>query len=67
MTTTFSTSRRKALKLGLAATLAAPAVARAQQGWPSGPITWVNPFPAGPTCSPVRWPPRSASSWASRS
>ncbi len=47
MTTTFSTSRRKALKLGLAATLAAPAVARAQQGWPSGPITWVNPFPAG--------------------
>jgi len=47
MTTTFSTSRRNALKLGLAATLAAPAVARAQQGWPSGPITWVNPFPAG--------------------
>jgi tripartite-type tricarboxylate transporter receptor subunit TctC len=47
MTTTFSTSRRKALKLGLAATLAAPAVARAQQGWPNGPITWVNPFPAG--------------------
>jgi tripartite-type tricarboxylate transporter receptor subunit TctC len=47
MTTTFSTSRRRALKLGLAATLAAPAVARAQQGWPSGPITWVNPFPAG--------------------
>ena len=47
MTSTFSTSRRKALKLGLAATLAAPAVARAQQGWPNGPITWVNPFPAG--------------------
>ena len=47
MTTTFSTSRRNALKLGLAATLAAPAVARAQQGWPNGPITWVNPFPAG--------------------
>lgn len=47
MTSTFATSRRKALKLGLAATLAAPAVARAQQGWPNGPITWVNPFPAG--------------------
>ena len=47
MTSTFSTSRRKALKLGLAATLAAPVVARAQQGWPNGPITWVNPFPAG--------------------
>ena len=47
MTSTFSTSRRTALKFGLAATLAAPAVARAQQGWPNGPITWVNPFPAG--------------------
>ena len=29
------------------ASLAAPAVARAQQGWPAGPITWINPFPAG--------------------
>ena len=47
MTTISTTSRRRALKLGLAATLAAPAVARAQQGWPNGPITWVNPFPAG--------------------
>jgi len=47
MTSTYPTSRRRALKLGLAAALAAPAVARAQQGWPSGPITWVNPFPAG--------------------
>ncbi len=47
MTSTFQTSRRNALKLGLAATLAAPAVSRAQQGWPNGPITWVNPFPAG--------------------
>jgi tripartite-type tricarboxylate transporter receptor subunit TctC len=46
MTSTFST-RRKALKLGLAATLAVPAVARAQQGWPPQTITWVNPFPAG--------------------
>ena len=40
-------TRRLALKFSLAATLAAPAVARAQQGWPSGPITWINPFPAG--------------------
>ena len=44
---TFSgTSRRRALKLGLAASLAAPAVARAQ-AWPSGPIVFLNPFPAG--------------------
>ncbi|CAN5893543.1 tripartite tricarboxylate transporter substrate binding protein [soil metagenome] len=47
MTPAFKSSRRTALKFGLAATLAAPAIARAQQGWPSGPITWVNPFPAG--------------------
>ena len=47
MTKTVPTSRRTALKLGLAATLAAPAVARAQQGWPPQTITWVNPFPAG--------------------
>jgi len=39
-------SRRNILKVGLAATLAAPAVARAQ-AWPTGPITWLNPFPAG--------------------
>jgi tripartite-type tricarboxylate transporter receptor subunit TctC len=44
---TYRTSRRRALQLGLAASLAAPAVARAQQGWPAGPITWINPFPAG--------------------
>jgi tripartite-type tricarboxylate transporter receptor subunit TctC len=43
----FKTSRRGALKLGIAASLAAPAVARAQQGWPPQTITWVNPFPAG--------------------
>jgi tripartite-type tricarboxylate transporter receptor subunit TctC len=47
MKLTFTTSRRRALKLGLAASLAAPAIARAQQAWPSGPITWINPFPAG--------------------
>jgi tripartite-type tricarboxylate transporter receptor subunit TctC len=44
---TFSgTSRRRALKLGLAASLAVPAVARAE-AWPSGPIVFLNPFPAG--------------------
>jgi tripartite-type tricarboxylate transporter receptor subunit TctC len=43
----FKTSRRQALRLGLAASLAAPAVARAQQGWPPQTITWINPFPAG--------------------
>jgi tripartite-type tricarboxylate transporter receptor subunit TctC len=44
---TFSgTSRRRALKLGLVASLAAPAVARAET-WPSGPVVFLNPFPAG--------------------
>ncbi|TAJ33606.1 MAG: tripartite tricarboxylate transporter substrate binding protein [Reyranella sp.] len=43
----FKTSRRSALKLGLAASLVTPAIARAQQGWPPQTITWVNPFPAG--------------------
>src|ERR1044072_386618 len=44
---TYKASRRRALQLGLAAALAAPTIARAQQGWPAGPITWINPFPAG--------------------
>ena len=39
---TYRTSRRRALQLGLAASLAAPAIARAQQGWPAGPITCIN-------------------------
>ncbi len=47
MTLKTKTTRRGALKISLAAALATPAVVRAQQGWPSGPITWVNPFPAG--------------------
>src|SRR5262245_28847960 len=46
MSTAFATSRRRALKLGLAASLA-PAAAPAQEGGPPGSITWVNPFPAG--------------------
>jgi len=44
---TYKASRRRALQLGLAASLATPTVSRAQQGWPAGPITWINPFPAG--------------------
>ncbi len=47
MKTRFAPTRRNALKLGLAASLAAPSIARAQQGWPPGTITWINPFPAG--------------------
>ena len=59
---TFSgTSRRRALKLGLAASLAAPAFARAQ-AWPSGPIVFLNPFPAGggtdTFCRPLATPQR---------
>jgi len=46
MSSTGGSSRRRTLKLGLAAALA-PAAARAQEGWPTGSITWVNPFPAG--------------------
>jgi len=50
MSDTSNATRRRALKLGLAASLAAPAVisssARAQ-AWPPGTITWINPFPAG--------------------
>lgn len=47
MSSSFEVSRRGALKLGLATSLAAPAVAQAQAGWPPGTITWINPFPAG--------------------
>lgn len=47
MKPTSTTSRRRALKLGLAASLAVPSIARAQQGWPPQTITWINPFPAG--------------------
>ena len=47
MSDTSTATRRRALKLGLAASLAAPVVissgARAQ-AWPPGTITWINPF-----------------------
>jgi tripartite-type tricarboxylate transporter receptor subunit TctC len=39
-------SRRRVLGSTFAAAVAAPAIARAQ-AWPTGPITWLNPFPAG--------------------
>lgn len=39
-------SRRRVLGGAIAAAVAAPAVVRAQTG-PTGPITWLNPFPAG--------------------
>lgn len=45
------TSRRRALRLGLAASFAAPAIVPAglvrAQAWPSGPLNWLNPFAAG--------------------
>ncbi|MBM3644451.1 MAG: tripartite tricarboxylate transporter substrate binding protein [Alphaproteobacteria bacterium] len=46
MTNRFRPTRRRAIQLGAAAVLAAPALARAQ-AWPSGAITFLNPFPAG--------------------
>jgi tripartite-type tricarboxylate transporter receptor subunit TctC len=39
-------SRRRVIGGAFAAAIAAPAVVRAQAG-PTGPITWLNPFPAG--------------------
>jgi len=39
-------SRRRVLGGALGAAVAAPSIVRAQ-AWPSGPITWLNPFPAG--------------------
>ena len=45
----FSLSRRRVVAGGAAVLMAAPSIARAQQPqpWPTGPITWLNPFPAG--------------------
>ena len=40
-------TRRNVVAGTLATTLASPAIVRAQAAWPSGPITWINPFPAG--------------------
>ena len=44
-----SLSRRRVVAGGAAVLMAAPSIARAQQPqpWPTGPITWLNPFPAG--------------------
>jgi tripartite-type tricarboxylate transporter receptor subunit TctC len=46
MSKSWKSSRRRVLGGAFAAAVAAPAIARAQT-WPSGPITWLNPFPAG--------------------
>jgi tripartite-type tricarboxylate transporter receptor subunit TctC len=46
MSKSWMSSRRRVLGGAFAAAVAAPAIARAQT-WPSGPITWLNPFPAG--------------------
>jgi tripartite-type tricarboxylate transporter receptor subunit TctC len=40
-------SRRRVVAGGLATTLVAPAMVRAQAAWPPATITWINPFPAG--------------------
>ena len=45
MSKSLMSSRRRVLAGALAA-VAAPVVVRAES-WPTGPITWVNPFPAG--------------------
>lgn len=68
MSKSLMVSRRRVLGGAFAAAVAAPAVVRAQQ-WPTGPITWLNPFPAGvaPTCSLGRWRRRSVTRSASRS
>ena len=40
-----SISRRSAIKLAVAASMVS--TAHAQEKWPPGTITWINPFPAG--------------------
>src|SRR5262245_40389223 len=40
-------SRRGVIAGGFAAVLSAPSIVRAQGGWPTGPITFLAPFPAG--------------------
>jgi tripartite-type tricarboxylate transporter receptor subunit TctC len=50
MPSTRKPTRRQTLAFGLGAALAPtilPASAVRAQAWPTGPITWLNPFPAG--------------------
>ena len=49
-----SVLRRRAVLAGsLAASLGAPAIARAQSDWPKGPIKLVVPFPPGGSTDPI--------------
>ncbi|HYX01572.1 MAG TPA: tripartite tricarboxylate transporter substrate binding protein [Reyranella sp.] len=49
-----SVLRRRAVLAGsLAASLGAPAIARAQSDWPKGPIKFVVPFPPGGSTDPI--------------
>jgi len=45
--------RRVVLAGSLAASLGAPAIARAQSDWPKGPIKFVVPFPPGGSTDPI--------------
>lgn len=45
--------RRSVLVGAAAATLGAPAIARAQADWPKGPIKFVVPFPPGGSTDPI--------------
>ena len=45
--------RRSLLMGGMAATMAAPAIVKAQTDWPRGPIKFIVPFPPGGSTDPV--------------
>jgi tripartite-type tricarboxylate transporter receptor subunit TctC len=45
--------RRSVIVGAAAATLGAPAIARAQADWPKGPIKFVVPFPPGGSTDPI--------------
>ena len=47
MKTDHATIRRRTALATLGGALAAPLVARAQEAWPTRPVRYINPFPAG--------------------